>query len=258
MKNEIKKIVDESKRIIRDKNELIKELRIELRKEKTERSIGLEVINFPEVQEVKMVNPVPEIQKVLIVNNDKPKVQDVRILSDGKIEVEKTSAWLPSLMLKAAEKISGVWIDLWAKGLEVKISEQEKPLRVIVVDIDGKPTNPAPVRGSTRSSPGFPMIMHGNVTEIAMNVVSYRLVISTPGTPVQLPNVSAKTVIFTSLAPNAGVICIGGKTVNATSGNESGSIIYPTGSATLKVASANALWVDGSNAGDVVIYNIMS
>ena len=266
MLNPIEKIKAAAKKALDKKNREISALQEDLVKAKhADRAVifkmpdEMVVANFPKTQDVKIVNPVPEVQKVHIVNPAEPtKVQDVRVLNLEKTEVEKTSGWLPGLMLKASEKLAGVWVDLWARGLSVKISETEKPLRVIVVDIDGNPTNPAPLKGSQRSSPGFPMIMHGNVTEIAQNAVSGRIAITNPGTPIQLPNVGAKVVIFTSLASNGGNICIGGKTVSAQSGFESGSIIYPTGSATLKVASANALWVDGSNAGDVVIYNIMS
>lgn len=279
MPNIIEQIKNASKKALARKNVEISSLKDEVRKAKAaDRSVifkmpeEMVVANFPKVQEVKILNPAEpvdvqkvhiinhekpaEVQKVHIVNHDeRPKIQDVRVLN---LEIEKTSAWLPGLMLKASEKLAGVWVDLWSRGLSVKITEQEKPLRVIVVDLDGNPTNPAPLKGSQRSSPGFPMIMHGNVTEIAQNAVSGRIVISNPGTAIQLPNVGSKVIIFTSLASNAGVICVGGKTVNATAGNETGSIIYPTGSATLKVNQANALWVDGSNVGDVVIYNIMS
>lgn len=212
------------------------------------------VDNQPAVQSVRIVNPGDmkdaEAWNVHVVNQPPP------------VKQEKASSWVPQIVTLTAVKIVESISKIISRGVPVTLSASERviPMSVVIVDIDGKPLD---IRAAIRpqGSTGFPMIMHGNVTTIAGNCVSGRVVVGTTftaGSPFQLPNVGCKRIIFTSIPSNGGTFAIGGKTVSAQSGSESGAIVYPTGTAQIDVNQANVLWVDGSNSGDVLTYNILS
>lgn len=278
MNKEIKKVTDEAKRVIKSKNDEIRLLRTKLTAANGDRSVvfkmpaDMTIGNFPALQLVRIENQ-KDVQSVHIANlKDMPKVefprvQTVRLANEKEMieamsrgEVEKASAWVPQLVIKAGEVIMLGIAKMIGKGVPVTLSADErmKPMTVVIVDLEGKPVDLNPRGRSGQPSPSFPMVMHGNVTTIAGNCVSGRIVIATPGTRIQLPNVGAKRVVFTCPPANAGTIAIGGKTVSAQAGSETGSLLYPLGTAQIDVNSGNVLWVDGSNAGDVITYNILS
>ena len=223
--------------------------------------------NFPKLQKVEITNPevkVSNLKDLKIPETRFPDIQRVHVINqkDIKVETEKASGWVPGLVLLAADKMMMAIEKMLTRGIAVTLDSKErmKPMTVVIVDIEGNPVDMV-AKGRHNPSPAFPMIMHGNVTTIAGNCVSGRIVVGTTftaGNPYQLPNVGAKRVIFTALPANGGTFAIGGKTVSAQSGSESGSIVYPTGTAQIDVNSANVLWIDGSNVGDVLTYNILS
>ena len=276
MNNDLKKIVTESKRIISKKNAEIKLLKTKLTAANGEKSVvfkmpdEMTVANFPTIIKTEVTNHQDTIKANILNLKDIPTVkfpdiQKVHIINhfDGiqKTEVvnaEKASAWVPSLVQLASEKIMGGIAKIVAKGIPVTLSAQERqvPLTVVVVDINGDPIDMTPPKHNPSSSPGFPMIMHGNVTTIAGNCVSGSIQILNPGIPVNLPNVGAKRIVFTAPSGNGGLIAIGGSTVNASI--PTGSLVYPTGSAQIDVNNANVLWIDGTNIGDIISYNILS
>lgn len=274
--NDVRKIAAEAKRIIKSKNGEIRLLKERLTAANGERVVSFKmpaemaVGNFPTVQRVKVENQ-PEVQSVKVTNvkemiaarsTDVQRVHVVNQPEDPTKRAVEPSSWVPAIVQLAAQKVTEGFARIIARGVPVRLdaSERSVPLTVTIVDLDGNPVDMASRRGPSQS-PAFPMIMHGNVTTIAANCVSGRIVVGTTfaaGHPYQLPNVGAKRIVFTAMASNVGNFCIGGKTVSAAPGSETGSVVYPLGTAQIDVNSANVLWVDGSNSGDVLLYNILS
>ena len=184
MKADIKKLVDETKRIVKKKDEEIKLLKSELRTAKGEKTIlfkmpdTMEVSNFPALIKVHVENPTPapEIQKVNVLNLKDlkiPEQKEVQFPDVQKVEVinnepvEKASAWVPAFVSVVAEKIVGGFGRIIAKGIEVRLAagERLKPQTVVIVDLDGNPIDMKPRTGGNRGNFSFPMIMRGNVNQ---------------------------------------------------------------------------------------------
>lgn len=83
-----------------------------------------------------------------------------------------------------------------------------------------------------------------------------RKTVSSSGTPVQLSGTSTecKRIDIVALSANSGQVAIGGSTVVAASGSESGAIILPTGSYTLFVTNLNLIYIDSAVSGEGVSY----
>lgn len=155
MSKALEKLKQGAKKIISDKNAEISLLKTALTKANGEKAVvfkmpdSLEVRNFPEIQKVKIENhpdvvktnvlnlkdiniKFPDVQKVQIVENQKELIQKITIDN-----TEKVAMWAP----KIATAIMKGFANLWARGLTVKLDDEErlKPLPVIIVDTRGRP-----------------------------------------------------------------------------------------------------------------------
>lgn len=265
MSKAIEKIKDGAKEIIKKKNDEIVLLKTELKKANGEKVVSfkmpdtMEVRNFPIVQKVNIENGVnvlnlkdikvkfPDVQRVQLISSEKEIIQKINL------QTEKAETWAPGIALSIVKGIA----NMWARGLIVKLDDEErlKPLPVIMVDTKGRPINPVvspstmviPTHSTAQKDPSPPTL-----------ITTGRLPIPTAGVSVQLPNKACKKVIITSLATNQNYIGVGNSAVSAQSGFENGSLLTPTGSVTLDIDNANKVWVDAATSGDVILYNILT
>lgn len=155
--NSIKSVVEEAKKIVVKKNDEILFLKTELRKANGEKTVtfkmpdNVEVRNFPAVQKVEVQNH-QQVQDVHVLNLkdikmenkvEFPKVQQVHVLNFPEGGKEKSSKWVPDLIVHSVKAITEHISKHWSKGIEVFSSDEDKlrPQAVIVVDSRGKPVN---------------------------------------------------------------------------------------------------------------------
>lgn len=91
-------------------------------------------------------------------------------------------------------------------------------------------------------------------------------VVTTAGTRVQLPTLSAgteaKTVLVQALSTNEGTIVVGANTVVAAAGTHAtptrrGAAIAAGGVVTLQIIDPGAIWIDATTSGDGVSYLVL-
>mgnify|MGYP007044001748 CR=1 FL=1 len=155
MNSQVKKIKDAAKEIIQKKNDEIKLLKSALTKANGEKAVvfkmpdSLEVQNFPKIQKVK-IEDLPKTFDVNVLNQKETKFPDVqKVLVVNESEIKNASSKdgfngngaMAQVAVAVVKGLSNLWATLWAKGLTVKLDDEErlKPLPVIVVDTLGRP-----------------------------------------------------------------------------------------------------------------------
>ena len=156
MNSNVKKIKDAAKSIIQKKNDEIALLKTKLTQANGEKAVvfkmpdSLEVVNFPKIQKVK-VEDLPKVFDVKITNHEKvefPDVQKVLVVNEHEITKaggnEFPGVAIAQVGVAIVKGVSSLWASLWAKGLTVKLDDEErkKPLPVVVVDPFGRPIAP--------------------------------------------------------------------------------------------------------------------
>ena len=83
-----------------------------------------------------------------------------------------------------------------------------------------------------------------------------RQVVATAGTRVQLSATSTqiKKVVVSALPSNTGVITVGGSTVVAAAGSETGKVLYPGDSDTFFADNLNKIYIDALYDGNGCTY----
>lgn len=238
MQKDIEKLKDAAKKVIQKKDAEIVSLKKDLLQAKNQKPILFELPNFPdkinignypeeqkvfvknqpEVQKVKVENQ-PEIQKVRIVGQkdiEFPEVQKVQVINPP----EKSAGWVPDLVVLAVKGITEMFAKLWARGLSVKVDDSERPIRVVVVDMYGRP-----IKHETPAVM-IPMMMGGGGARKdespSREVHSGQIAVSTAGTKVVLGSDTARSITIKARIGNTGFIYVGDSAVSSTNGFELG------------------------------------
>ncbi len=172
------------------------------------------VKNQPEVQKVKVENQ-PEIQKVRVVGQkdiEFPKVQKVEVTNPP----EKSAGWVPELVVLAVKGIADMFTKLWARGLSVKVDDSERPIRVVVVDMYGRP-----IKHETPAVM-IPMMMGGGGARKdespSKECHSGQMTITSAGTNQVLGSDLARSITIKAFVGNTGNIYVGDSSVSSATG----------------------------------------
>lgn len=203
----------------------------------------LKVANLKDIS-VKAEVKMPEIQKVTIVESPDTKQSD------------KASKWVPTLINHALKAIIGNIATMWAKGIEITVSDEDKlrPQAVIVVDQNGKP-----VTFGANGQIVIPMSQGRGVTPPPTVLGSGRKTVTTPGTAEKLTSAVTvcRKVILTAPVNNGGEVYVGDSSVSAVASSQKGLLLLPTGSATIDIDDVSKIWIDATVAGEGVTFTYL-
>lgn len=217
--------------------------------------------NFEKSPDEVAIKNFPEVQEVNVKNAGDLKVE-VKFPKDISVSVknqEKTSNWVPKLMLTAVKSLGDLYVKLWEQGMTVRLDATNPmaPIPVVIVDPRGRPVgvqSPAQTVINMGGAAG-----RGGGGNIAGAIHSGRKVVASAGTSLALLNnsTSAFRVTITALDSNAGAVFVGGSNVSAVGGAEMGVLLEPTGSYQLDINDISKIFIDAKNSGDGVTFNYL-
>lgn len=212
--------------------------------------IKLPVFKIPDIVVPKVQMPeinIPEIKippiKLPTINVPKPEVT-----VNVEDREDKAVAKLLTQVLKKLDSLKAyeLWNDIGAKT----------PVPVILVDENAKYYK----AGQAASGVAVVSGGGGSAARPLNNVIfgSGSISVSTPGEPVQLPNIPCAEVTLTAFENNAKNVYVGGANVSAEIGSQNGAPLSPLGTISVKIDNLSKIFVDVQEGGDGLTYAYVS